>query len=59
MVFKQFTEMDNYNDSTVRIVISSWGSRFHWVKQVTAHGIAVVEQGFASTLLTAVFESEI
>lgn len=50
--------LDN-NDTTVRIVISSVGSRFHWVRQTIACGLSVVEQGFASTLLGAVFESEI
>lgn len=55
-----FTEqLYDLSDTIIEVTITSIESQFHWIRITMSYGSTVVEQGFASTLLGAVFESEI
>ena len=59
MVIKSLDIWNDNNNTVVETAIYRIGSRFHWVRQTITLGISVVEHGFSSTLLKAIFESEI
>lgn len=59
MLIKTIEQLHDLSQSKVEIIVSQVGSRYHWVRKTSSIYFNDIQQGFSTTLLSAIFESEI